>query len=125
MTDTPLDTDRLDNGLIISYFDRSRPYFGGYYRVQVEITTTVQLDEGMFANAEAFHQAQRLLGPTVTYRRLVERMGVTLPELAQARADIIDSFRRNALNYLTGNDFPQRFVLGEYAKIIAKPSFHR
>ncbi|HEU0265921.1 MAG TPA: hypothetical protein VFR01_09360 [Geobacterales bacterium] len=119
----PIATDTLENGLTITYVDRSRPYFGGYYRVQVEITTSVQLEEWMFVDQETFHNACRLLGSSVTYRRLVEKMGVASTELARVRTEIVESFQENALGYLKSDDFPERFVQGEYAKIIAKPSY--
>jgi hypothetical protein len=108
---------RLDNGLIIEFFDRSNRYFGDYHRVYVEAHCRVVLHLDNFAGsadpAAELQSARAVLGNEAVFVRNLEKMGVAGEAVEGAREALIGSFIRSSLPYLSTPGFPGRFVAVE------------
>lgn len=75
----------LSNGLVLVVHDATRRYYEDYHLVRLEIAGTIRLCEEFFDDAESFAAARRLLGETVVYRRVLERMGVPYNQIVSVR----------------------------------------
>jgi len=108
---------RLDNGLIIEFYDHSNRYFGDYHRVCVEACCRVPVTPEWFATSVdsdvEFRTAQAVLGHEAVFIKRLERMGVAGAAMAEAREDIIESFIRSSVAYLSSGAFPSRFIAAE------------
>lgn len=110
----------LPNGLVVRFIDHTRLYYGDFYLVKLEITCEVPVSSDCFAVAADYEEALRLLGPTVTYRKEVEQMGVPSTEIDRVRERLIDDFSGNSLQYFTRGDFPAKLVRSELQKVLKK-----
>lgn len=110
----------LANGLTVSIFDHTHRYYGDFYRVRLEFSCKAPLREAYFAEWHSFEEARRLLGEVVTYRRIVEQMGVPSTEIERVREKLVQNFIDHSLPYFTADDFPEKLVHGEVRKISRK-----
>ena len=110
----------LPNGLTVSFFDRTRRYFGGFYRVKMEIICKIPVLPEYFADRMAFDEAGSLLGGEVVYSRIHEQMGVpsTEPEIVLNR--FVTNFMAHVFTYFASTHFPRKAVLAELTKIERK-----
>lgn len=95
---TALRTERLANGLELTFFDRSNRYFGDYHRVCVEIRVSVPPPAG-----------------PLQLVRYLERMAVPGAEVESVRGRLISDFLRHAGRYLARPDTPARLTAAEAA----------
>jgi len=95
---TPFRSETLDNGVKVTFTDRSNRYFGDYHRVQVEAWISVPV-----AGREE---------PLVQLRSL-ERMGVAGNEVMTVRDRLADDFWSHAAGYLGRPDYPARLQAAE------------
>ncbi|RII27900.1 MAG: hypothetical protein CXR31_06680 [Geobacter sp.] len=110
----------LANGLTVSISDHTHRYYGDFYRVRVEFSCSAPLREAYFTDGQTFGEARRLLGDMVTYRRIVEQMGVPSTEIERVREKLVQNFIDHSLPYFTADDFPEKLVHGELRKISRK-----
>lgn len=82
---------KLQNGIYLVLTDLSRPYFGDYNLVRVQISAAVDPD-----------------GDEVIYTRTVEKMAVPTAEMDNARAELLAEFRVTSLPYISAESFPEK-----------------
>jgi hypothetical protein len=95
---TPLHTERLSNGIELTFVDRSNRYFGDYHRVCVEVRVNLPPPAG----------------PLELVRHL-ERMAVPGGQVAAVRGRLLADFLRHAGLYLARPDTPTRLAAAEAA----------
>jgi hypothetical protein len=105
----------LENGLEVSFSDRSNRYFGDYHRLCVVATLSYPI--ARLADGELRQQAATVFGERFTVTKCLERMGVPGAELEQARTVMVTDFLRHAAGYLGHADFPRRLVAAELRKL--------
>lgn len=93
-------SERLGNGLVIEFRDRSNRYFGDYHRVCVEVRMLLPC-------------AQQ--GEPVVKVRMLERMGVAGGEVLAVRDRLAEDFWQHAGRYLAHPDYPARLQAAEAA----------
>lgn len=113
---SPLYDAVLANGLRVVVRDVTRHYFGGYWQVALEVSSTVPLDGVEFADDIDPNDVRRLLGDTVLFVRRLEKMAVLGNERETARAGLLERCERHLLPFLASPQFPARFILAEYAQ---------
>jgi hypothetical protein len=86
-------SERLANGVELSFSDCSNRYFGDYHRVRVDVLVRVPATSG-----------------TVETIRHLERMAVPGAQVAAVRERLVDDFLRHAARYLAHPDYPQRLA---------------
>lgn len=111
---TELERTSLDNGLEISFSDRSNRYFGDYHRICVVATLSYPL--ARLADQELRQQAVAVFGERLSVDKHLERMGVPGAELEPTRSTMIRDFLQHAAGYLSHADFPRRLVAAELRK---------
>lgn len=106
--------ERLPNGLVVTFQDRSNRYFGDYHHICVVATIHCEIkllhDEGLKK------QAENLYGQTLEVEKRFERMGVPSAEVDRVRADLVNDFLTNAAAYLSRPDYPGKLVRSEMSK---------
>ena len=98
---TPFRTERLANGVVVEFFDRTNRYFGDYHRVCVEVRLTA-LSPADAACAQGGEPLQEV--------RLLERMGVPGAEVDATRCRLVDTYWQNAGGYLAHPDYSARLA---------------
>lgn len=106
----------LVNGLIVRFYDLTRRYYGDFYLVKLEIRCLVSLCREYFENAESFAEAIELMGETVLFRRIIEKMGVPAAEVGRAVDGLMANFEENSMAYLSAPSFPHKFVVSQLNK---------
>jgi hypothetical protein len=91
-------TERLANGIELTFVDRSNRYFGDYHRVCVEVRVHVPPPTGPLELA-----------------RHLERMAVPGAEVAVVRGRLIVDFLHHVGAYLARPDTPTRLAAAETA----------
>lgn len=103
----------LPNGLTVDIFDRTHRYFGDYHHVKIEFNCTVPVLSELFEQQSQFDEARSLVGETVLYKRLEERMGVPSADISMAQERLITNFIEHSLPYVSSDQFPRKIVLSE------------
>lgn len=111
-----IDTFFLVNGLEFTVFDRTRPYYGDYHRVLLEVVCDVPLHRDFFVSDDDFIDGRHLLGESVRYCRILEKMAVPFSDLQAVRDDLLARFRSQAECYLALATFPVKLVRSECEK---------
>lgn len=106
----------LDSGLSMTLYDRTSHYFGGYYHVKVVAQCDITLLPGYFNDDAEFTHAVGMLGASVRFERLLEKMAVPESAIDGVRSHLIGLFHDSARTYLSHPDFAPRFVRSEYGK---------
>lgn len=105
-------TGELENGVSYRIEDQSVRYFGDYHHVRLVVTFSFPCDERVLPSGESLPDVRRSLGETITFRRILSRMGVPSSDLDRTRQELIDSFFSSSIPYLSRPDFPSRKVKG-------------
>ncbi len=117
-----IETIPLDSALCITLQDQTRHYFGGYYHVKVLVYCDIPLELSFFADAAEYGHAESIMGSSVRFQRILEKMAVPESGIDSVRDSLISAFHDTALAYLSDPGFPPRFVRSEYRKCVKKPS---
>jgi len=104
----------LANGLELFLEESSNRYFGDYHRVRLILTcdlpvSAVWLGDADDPAAEAI-RLRGLLGDSVRYEKVLERMGVPGADVARVRRQLLDDFSATARLYLESPEFPSRLL---------------
>ncbi len=111
-----IETITTDSGLCVTMQDQTSHYFGGYYHVKVRAYCDILLIQNYFDNAVEFLKAGNVLGSSVRFERLLEKMAVMEPEIGLVRDQLMQTFRETTLKYLSVPGFERRFVISEYKR---------
>ncbi|MFO7982494.1 MAG: hypothetical protein R6V08_03490 [Desulfuromonadales bacterium] len=106
--------ERLSNGLVLEFHDASNRYFGDYHRLHIEMECRMALDRSFTPLAslsgEIIDQARSMFGDFLQFRGELTRMGVSGADLEQTRGRMIEDFMSTSGRYISGDEFPARFV---------------
>lgn len=115
-----IETIPLGSKLSITLVDQTRHYFGGYYHVKLLAFCDIPLEPDYFEHAEEFGAAVAVIGTTVRFERVLEKMAVPESEIASVLGQLTHDFRETAAAYLASAEFVPRFVRSEYQKCMKK-----
>jgi len=89
----------LPGSCSVSIYDRSKVYFGDYFRVSLEVRCEIPLPvkPGPSEGDEV-----------AVYSRLLEKMAVPSADVENVRQALLAEFRHNSLPYLVTPDFPAK-----------------
>lgn len=96
----PIQSNMLPNGLFVCIYDRTKPYFGDFHHVIIEIVCSVG-DSSTVANKNRLN---------AIYSRNLEKMGVASKDVENVIQKLIDDFNANSLPYLSLDEFPARMA---------------
>lgn len=76
--------------------------------------------ESFFDNSAEFMEARSMMGETVRFERILEKMAVPENERMSVRNQLIHAFNETTVVYLSAPDFASRFVRTAYLKCCCK-----
>ncbi len=106
----------VSSDLAVTFHDQTRHYFGGYYHVRVLVFCDIQLLSHYFTHDSEYDTARKLLGESVRFERILEKMAVPTADVEKVRDHLVDTFRSTAIHYLSRPEFPGSVVLAEFRK---------
>lgn len=107
----------LANGLTIRFVNRTRHYYGDFYRVIVEITCRVPVAAAYLTDAAELAATREVLGEELLYRRSLEQMGVPSTEIDRVVERLLDHFTSHSLPYIASPQFPRKMLSAELRKV--------
>lgn len=117
----PIETMTLSNGLVLKIQDRSRPIATDTTKVSFVAEMTVELEESFFSRREDYELTRKIFGPQIRYLYTAERTFVRSDQKDTVFNELIDSFKRDVLNYLSHKDFARRFALSKFRETQMHP----
>jgi hypothetical protein len=101
----PLETRTLENGLRYRVTDQTVRYFGDYHHVRLVTTFSFDVDKEILPEGETLDGVQRLVGHTISFERVLSRMGVPTADLDTVKRQLIDNFLTTSVPYLSHPDY--------------------
>jgi len=96
--------------------DQTRHYFGGYFHVRILAYADIPVKQSYFSTGAEFDDAVRIMGDSVRFERVLEKMAVPESGIEAVRNQLKQAFYETSTAYLSVPDFAPRFVLNEYQK---------
>jgi hypothetical protein len=112
---------KLANGLKLKIFDLSRPIAADTFKVEIYFQTKVDLKESYFADSQEYAQVKNIMDDELTYERKMVRSFVYEKDQDSVREDLINTFKKNSLNYLASIKFPRKLALSMLKDIKNNP----
>jgi hypothetical protein len=107
---------KLDNGIVLTFYDKTSHYYGGFFHVSISAVCEIELTTEYCPANINYEEVVSLLGNIVRYQKNLERMGVLREEVSSVKKHLIDQFIDSSLSYLADPDFPIKLVAKEIAK---------
>ena len=111
----------LPNGLEAEVYDLSRPIAVDTTKVEMLIKIRVALRPEYFAAPAHFEQTRKVFGPEICYKYRTGQSFVANGEKEAVFGALLESFRKDALPYLSGGKFPGRFAMSRFMDILKNP----
>lgn len=102
--------------LSISCHDFSRPYFGDFHVVSLEIKCEMDILPRLLKKTAAYEEIKSAIGDKIILVRKVQQMGVPSAKVSQVKDELVGNFKQNSLPYFTSSSFPTKAILSELRK---------
>jgi hypothetical protein len=118
MKQTLIKTIELSNGLKLHFYDISRKLAGDRWYVGVIARIDIPLIDSLLTNQHLLHysveEIRNALGESVCFQQKRERHYIDERKKDDLLNDLMDSFIKRTLNYLSLPDFPGKYILKEF-----------
>jgi len=118
MKQTLIKTIELRNGLKLYFYDISRKLAGDRWYVGVIARIDIPLIDSLLTNQHlsqySVEEIRNTLGESVYFQQKRERHYIDEREKDDLLKDLMDSFIKRTLNYLSLPDFPGKYILKEF-----------
>lgn len=111
----------LSNGLALKIFDASRPIAADTVKVELFFQTKTALNASYFTQPDDYRTVQSALGDELAYEHRLERSFVLKESEESTRADLIETFKKNSLNYIASENFPKKMAISALRDIRSNP----
>jgi len=101
----------LANGLQVNIYDLTKVYFGDYHQVRVKIVCSLDKDAVDWQQ----HCPEPVDLRSISYSRILEKMGVPSVEIDGVIKSLLRDFERNSLPYIAAADFPGKLIKNEFS----------
>lgn len=113
-----IDKIKLENGLTLEVYDRSRRVTGDRWLVSFEARIDVEVKseyfESMHTQGLAFEDIRTAVGERVSYRNEKTRNFIADTEKDEVFRGLKERFLGASLGYLSSPDFPRKLILRQY-----------
>ena len=113
-----VDRMRLDNGLVLEMYDRSRPVAGDRWMIafeaRIEVVVKHELISDLTTPDPSFEDLHRVLGDKAVYRYKKVRNFIDARQKDEVFTALKEHFIRTSLGYLSSAHFPQKLLLRKY-----------
>ncbi len=111
----------LANGLTLNIYDLSRQIARNTTKVEIYITTEIKLKESYFTNHDDFARVKNIFGDKINFEYRKERSFASLEKQNDIRNELIDTFKKNSLNYIASPNFAPNLALSKLRDIKNNP----
>ena len=109
---------RLDNGLVLEMYDRSRLVAGDRWRIAfvalIEVVVKHELVSDLTTPDPSFEDFHRVLGDKAVYRYEKVRNFIDAKQKDEVFRALKEHFLRTSLGYLSSAQFPRKLILRKY-----------
>ncbi len=109
----------LVDQIVLDVWDTSRVAAGDRWFVRIEVSGDVSVKKQHFDTTRdtdtSYSEALRLIGPTVRYEYKRERIFVDKKIKDEVFKELVATFEKDTLPYVSRPDFFKKFVLSRYA----------
>jgi len=118
MEQTFIKSIKLSNGLKLDFYDISRKLAGDRWYVGLIARIDIPLIDSLLTNQHlsqySVEEIRNMLGKSVRFQQKRERHYIDEREKDDLLNDLMDSFIKRTLNYLSLPDFPGKYILKEF-----------
>ena len=118
MEQTFIKSIELSNGLKLDFYDISRKLAGDRWYVGLIARIDIPLTDSLLTNQQlsnySVEEIGNALGESVRFQQKRERHYIDEREKDDLLNDLMDSFIKRTLNYLSLPDFPGKYILKEF-----------
>ncbi|MCX7634290.1 MAG: hypothetical protein N2Z74_00925 [Syntrophales bacterium] len=107
----------LPNGLTMEVWDYSRKIARDTTKVELAVQMEVPFAPEYFTRPEHYEKTIRILGEKGLYEYRKERTFVKNEDKEKVFQELLDTFKRDSLPYLSREDFPRRFARSKHREI--------
>ena len=112
---------KLVNGLKLKIFDISRPIAADTIKVEISFQTKIPLKNLILLDTQDYAKVKNIMGDELTYENKRVRSFVYEKDQDSVREDLINTFKKNSLDYLASVNFPQKLALSMLKDIKNNP----
>ena len=118
MEERLVDKIRLDNGLTLEVFDRSRPVAGDRWLVhfvaRIEVAVKAEYFDGREGSDVSFEAVRRAVGDRAAYSREKRSNFIDEKERDAVFKKLQGDFLDTSLTYLSSQGFPRSLIMKQY-----------
>ncbi len=100
----------LPNGLKLNIFDLSRDIAADTTKVEVAFKIEIELKESFFQNIQDYQDVKNNFSDKLVFENKEERTFVEKDKCNVVREELIDTFKKNILQYLGTKNFAQKYA---------------
>jgi len=101
----------LPNGLVLTIDDLSRRIAADTMKVEICFRIKIAVLESFFASAEDYLKLKNIFGEELTYEHKLERSFVYDADETSVRTELLETFKKTSLNYLSSPEFARKMTL--------------
>jgi len=115
----------LPNGRVVNIWDASRVIAADTTSVILIVTIQMELKADYFPEADHYKLTTSVFGKEMPYEYRKERTFVKTEEAETVFQELRETFKTDALPYLSRADFPEQFARSKHREIITNPYRYR
>ena len=104
----PFHVRKLNNGVVVEFFDQSNRYFGDYYRVKINAIATIPVIVDLLP--KELQKVSATCPDYINYEKSLEQMGVATSEVQAVTEALINNFITSVAGYMEGNNFSESLL---------------
>jgi hypothetical protein len=120
-----IETTKLPNGLRLTFMDSSRRIAADTIKVELTFQVKIEVLESFFTSSDDYLKVINALGNELTYEHKMERSFVNDKDEESVRAELLDTFKKNSMNYLSSPNFAKKMALSQLKNIRLNPFKYR
>lgn len=117
----PIEEIILPNGLKLIISDLSRPIAADTVKIEVAFKIDIDLKESFFQNTADYQDVKKIFGDKLVFENKEERTFVEKERGDAVREKLINTFKKNLLNYLGTENFDAKYALSLLREIRQNP----
>jgi len=129
MEQTLIKSIELSNSLKLYFYDISRKLAGDRWYVGVNARIDIPLIDSLITNQHLSHfnieEIRNALGESFRFQQKRERHYIDEREKDDLLNDLMESFIKRTLNYLSLPDFPGKYILKEFQAYLKRQTWYQ
>ena len=110
----------LENDLVLTFYDGSKPVAGDRWLVSLTARVRVPVDDSLFdandPSGVSVEKIREILGDSVVFEKEMTRNFIAEKEKDRILDGLMESFLSSTLSYIATPEFPEKFVMKKYSE---------